>query len=82
MCFVSEVSCVVVEWCARKPCFRGERGMCDVMFVRTSLPSILTELQSSEIGLWKVNSVGVLFGLKMGAVLDVSRFWVKSCSCF
>ena len=77
MCCVNEVSSVVVEWFDRKQCFRGDRGVCDAMFVRTSLTSILRELQSSEISLWKDDSVGVLFGLKMGAVLGVFQFLVK-----
>ena len=45
------VRSVVVEWNVLKPCCVGERGMCGVMFVRTSLSSILTGLQSREMGL-------------------------------
>ena len=48
---VREVRRVVVECCARKPCCVGERGMCGVMFARTSLSSILTGLHSREMGL-------------------------------
>ena len=48
---VREVRSVVVEWKVLKPCCVGERGMCGVMFVRTSLSSILTGLQRRDIGL-------------------------------
>ena len=51
MCCVSVVRSVVVEWWARKPCCVGERGMCCVMFVRTSLSSILSRLHSREMDL-------------------------------
>ena len=51
MCCVSVVRSVVVKWCVLKPCCVGERGMCGVMLVRTSLSSILRGLHSREMGL-------------------------------
>jgi len=51
ICCVSVVRSVEVEWWALKPCCVGERGMCGVMFVRTSLSSILRGLHRREIGL-------------------------------
>ena len=41
------------------------------MFVKTSHSTILKVLQSNQIGLWEADSVGVLFGLRMVAVLAV-----------
>ena len=51
MSCVSVVRSVVVECWARNPCCVCESGMCGLMFVRTNLSSILTGLQSREIGL-------------------------------
>jgi len=59
----------VVEWWALKPCCVGERGMCGVMFVRTSLSSILRGLHRREMGLEQAGSVGDLLGFKMVMVL-------------
>ena len=50
MCCVSVVR-NVVEWWALKPCCVGERGVCGVMFVRTSLSSILRGFHSRDMGL-------------------------------
>ena len=48
---VRVVRSVDVECKDLKPCWEGERGMCGVMFVRTSLSSILAGLQRREMGL-------------------------------
>ena len=53
----SSVVCVmfvrrdVVECWGLKPCWEGDRGMCGVMLLRTSLSSILEGVQRSETGL-------------------------------
>ena len=45
------VRSVLVECLGRKPCCVWDRGMCGVMFCRTSLSSILEGVQRREIGL-------------------------------
>ena len=68
MCCVNVVSSVFLECRTRKPSCEGDSGLCEVIFVRTSLSNILTKLQSNEIGPWEADSVGVLFGLRMGTL--------------
>ena len=45
--------------------------MCGVMFVRTSLSSILRGLHSRVMGLYEAGSVGDMFGFRMAMNLPV-----------
>ena len=76
--FVFKPSSVVcVRWVRRvdvecsdlKPCCEGESGICGVMLLRTNLSSILEGVQSKEIGLYEVGSVGGLLGFRIGMIL-------------
>ena len=60
---------VDVECWDLKPCCEGDSGICGEMLFRTNLSSILEGVESKEIGLYEVSSVGGLLGFRIGIIL-------------